>query len=159
MVNFFKLVVSILLSLAAGFVGSYFTTSEITSWYKNLNKPFFNPPDYLFGPVWTILYILMGVSLFFIWRDQSSKNKKNKRMGINYFVFQLIFNAFWSIAFFGAHSPLFGLIIIVILWVLIFQTIKTFSKINKTAAYLLYPYIAWVSFATILNLVIFILNL
>lgn len=156
--NIFKLLLSVVVSLAAGGVGSYFTSPEITTWYKELNKPFFNPPNYLFGPVWTILYILMGIALFLVWKNTKQKVKKEKAMGIEYFFAQLFFNSFWSIGFFGLHSPLLGLILIIALWVLIFQTIKTFAKVEKTASYLLYPYIAWVSFATILNLFIFLLN-
>jgi translocator protein len=153
----FRLIASVIIPLAAGFIGSYFTVSEILTWYSVLNKPFFNPPNYLFGPVWTTLYILMGISFFIVWNSKINESKRTRAIG--YYFAQLFFNIFWSIGFFGLHSPLLGLIIIIMLWILIFQTIKTFAKINKAASYLLYPYIAWVSFASILNLAIFLLNL
>lgn len=158
MKSFLKLALSVAVSLSAGGIGSYFTTSEITTWYVGLNKPFFSPPNYLFAPVWTILYVLMGIALFLVWKNNNQKTKREKAKGIEYFFAQLFFNIFWSIGFFGLHSPLLGLIIIIILWVLIFQTIKTFANVEKTASYLLYPYIVWVSFAAILNLFVFLLN-
>lgn len=156
--NFLRLVAALLISLAAGWIGSFFTTSQILTWYAVLNKPFFNPPDYVFAPVWTTLYVLMGISLFLIWKNKNSKKEKAKSQGIELYFAQLLFNIFWSIVFFGLHSPLAGLIAIVILWILIFKTIKVFSKVDKTAAYLLYPYLFWVSFASILNLFVVLLN-
>jgi translocator protein len=156
--NLFKLIVSIVITLAAGGVGSYFTTPAIATWYASLHKPFFNPPNFVFAPVWTILYILMGISFYLIWEKNQDKNKKGKALAVEYYFAQLFVNIFWSVVFFGLHSPLAGLITIAILWFLIFKTIKAFQKINKTAAYLLYPYIAWVSFAAILNFAVWILN-
>jgi len=100
----------------------------------------------------------MGISLFLIWKNKNSKKEKAKSQGIELYFAQLLFNIFWSIVFFGLHSPLAGLIAIVILWILIFKTIKVFSKVDKTAAYLLYPYLFWVSFASILNLFVVLLN-
>lgn len=145
----------ILLCLLAGIIGSIFTTSNIPTWYESLNKPSFNPPNWLFAPVWTTLYILMGISAFLIYKKGL---KKDIKFALGIFGLQLIFNTLWSILFFGLNSPLLGLICIIILWCLIVFTIKLFYKISKTAAYLLIPYIIWVSFATILNYFIWVLN-
>ncbi|OGE33683.1 TspO protein [Candidatus Daviesbacteria bacterium RIFCSPHIGHO2_02_FULL_36_13] len=147
--NLLKLIFSIGICLGAGVLGSFFTISSIPTWYVTLNKPFFSPPNWVFGPVWTILYILMGYSLYLVW-------KKKKVPSI--FWIQLILNASWSIIFFGMKSPSLALINIAVLWIAIVLTIKSFYKINKLAAYLLYPYLAWVSFASILNYSIWILN-
>lgn len=144
-----KLILSIGVCLGAGGLGSLFTFSAIPTWYATLNKPFFSPPNWLFGPVWTILYILMGVSLYLVWTKEKVPSV---------FWVQLILNALWSIIFFGLKNPTFGLIDIIALWIAIFLTIKAFYKINKLAGNLLLPYLAWVTFATILNLSIVILN-
>lgn len=148
-INIPKLVFSIGIYLGAGVLGSFFIASSIPNWYQSLNKPFFSPPNWVFGPVWIILYILMGYSLYLIW-------VKNKVPVI--FWIQLILNAFWSIIFFGMKNPALALVDIMALWIAIILTIKAFSKLNKLAAYLLYPYLAWVSFAILLNLSIILLN-
>lgn len=155
MPKLFKLAVSILLCEGAGILGSIFTIQSIPTWYATLNKPPFSPPNFVFAPVWTLLYFLMGVSLYLVWE---SKNVKNKKIGIKFFLAQLGVNSIWSIIFFGFHSPIGGLLVIILMWFLILKTIQTFKRINNTAAYLLYPYLGWVSFATILNLSIVILN-
>lgn len=144
-----KLIFSIGLCLGAGVLGSFFTVSSIATWYQTLNKPFFSPPNWIFGPVWTILYILMGISLYLVW-------EKKKVPAV--FWIQLILNALWSIIFFGMRNPTLALMDIVALWITIILTMKAFYKINKIAAYLLIPYLVWVSFATILNLIIVLLN-
>lgn len=133
-----------------------FTFSAIPTWYATLNKPVFGPPNYLFAPVWTLLYILMGISLYLVWK----KGLKTKIVSDALYLFgiQLILNAIWSPVFFGAKNILLALIIIIAMWIYIVKTISIFGKINKTAAYLLYPYIAWVSFAAILNFSIWLLN-
>lgn len=140
----------IALCLSAGIIGSYFTYSSLENWYPYLKKPFFNPPNYLFGPVWTVLYILMGISIYLVWG--------NKKVNLNWFWTQLGLNVFWSVAFFGLKSPLIGFIVIIATWFTICKTIQEFYKYNKMAAYLLIPYIAWVTFATLLNFSIMILN-
>ncbi|MBI4080622.1 MAG: tryptophan-rich sensory protein [Candidatus Levybacteria bacterium] len=155
MSNYLKLFLAILVCQAAGIIGSFFTINSVNTWYTTLEKPFFNPPSWVFGPTWTILYLLMGISLYLVW---NSKNTKEKKVGLKYFYIQLVLNALWSIVFFGFKSPPLALIEILTLWIMIFLTIRSFLKINKNAAYLLFPYIAWVSFATILNLFIVILN-
>lgn len=153
--NFAKLVAAILVCEGAGIIGSIFTIASITSWYATLIKPPFNPPNWIFGPVWTILYLFMGISLYLVWLSKKSAAKKE---ALQIFFAQLILNSLWSIIFFGMHYLVGGLIIIIGMWILIYLTIKKFAKFNKTASYLLYPYLAWVSFAAILNLAIVFLN-
>jgi translocator protein len=155
-INPIKLISSLIICLLAGFIGSFFTSSSITTWYLTLNKPFFNPPNWLFGPVWTILYLMMGVSLYIIW-DKGINNKISK-IAISLFFIQLTLNVLWSIIFFGLKSPLFALIEIIFLLIFILLTIIYFYKISKFASYLLVPYLMWVSFATILNFAIYYLN-
>jgi len=152
-----KIIISILLCQGAGAIGSLFTSSAISTWYATLQKPSFNPPNWIFAPVWTILFLLMGVSLYLIW----GKGLENKKVKIALLIFgvQLVLNIFWSFLFFGLQSPLYAFIEIIILWLAILLTIITFYKISKSAAYLLLPYIFWVSFASILNFSILILNL
>jgi translocator protein len=156
MKNFLKISVSILICFAAAGLGSLFTTPAIPTWYAALNKPPFSPPNYLFGPVWTLLYILMGISLYIIW-NKGFKNKKVKD-AITLFGIQLFLNAIWSPVFFGAQNLLLAFAIIVAMWIYIVKTIKAFAKIDKMASYLLYPYLAWVSFASILNFSVWFLN-
>ncbi|MBW3012547.1 tryptophan-rich sensory protein [Candidatus Woesearchaeota archaeon] len=148
-----RLVVSIVISGLAGLIGSLFTSQTVSTWFVELNKPVFNPPNWLFGPVWTLLYILIGVSLFIVWE----KNSKDK-LAYTFFGVQMALNALWSILFFGLKSPLLAFIEIIALWVFILLTILRFYKISKTSAYLLIPYILWVSFAAVLNFSIYLLN-
>jgi benzodiazapine receptor len=152
-----KLVASIILCQLAGLIGSLATIPAIPTWYASLEKPFFNPPNWVFGPVWTGLYFLMGISLFIA--CQRGKGNSQARIALVFFFVQLILNAFWSLAFFGLKSPLLGLIVIVLLWIAIFITIRKFLSISRTAALLLVPYILWVSFAAVLNVSLWILNM
>ena len=149
--------VSVLVCQATGAVGSLFTSPSIPTWYASLQKPNFNPPNWIFAPVWTILFLLMGVSLYLIW----SKGLRDKKVKTAFFIFaiQLILNMLWSFLFFGLQSPLYAFIEIIILWMAILLTIASFYKISKIAGYLLLPYILWVSFAAVLNFSILILNL
>ena len=156
MKNIFKLIASILMCQAAGIAGSFFTTKSVDTWYAGINKPVFTPPDWVFAPVWSILYILMGISLFLIWRKGLGSGDAKSAFFI--FIFQLLLNSLWSFAFFGLRSPLAGLIVILILWLAILWTIISFRKISLPAALLLIPYTIWVSFATLLNWAIFLLN-
>lgn len=151
-----QLFLSILLCELTGIVSAIFTTNAIPTWYVTLNKPFFSPPNWLFGPVWTLLYALMGISFYLIW-IQGWKKKKVQKAGKVFFI-QLALNFFWSLLFFGLHSPLLGLLNIIPLWVFIVFTIKQFYPLSKLAAYLLIPYLLWVSFASILNTALFLLN-
>jgi translocator protein len=150
-----KLVISIFLCQLAGFLGSLFTAPAIPTWYKTLDKPFFSPPNWIFSPVWISLFILMGISLFMVWRKQQQPRFK---VALIFFFVQLIFNILWSAAFFGLRSPFLGLIDIVLLWAGILLTIQHFLRISKMAGLLLLPYILWVSFAVVLNFSLWILN-
>ena len=154
MKKIFKLIASIVITQLAGILGSLFTITNVNSWFSTINKPFFNPPNWLFGPVWTLLYLLMGISLYLIW----NKGFKKHKTAIYIFGIQLILNSLWSILFFGLKSPLFAFIEIIFLWAAILLSIIKFYKISKPAAYLLIPYILWVSFAAVLNLAIVLLN-
>ena len=149
------LLISILIVFSFGFIGSFFTTSSITNWYAFINKPLFSPPNWIFGPVWTLLYILMGISAFLIWKKRD--NLKTKQAFIFYGI-QLILNALWSIIFFGMHNPGLAFLEIIILWLFILITLIKFYKINKIAGLLFIPYLLWVSFASILNYAIWMLN-
>jgi translocator protein len=155
-INYIKLAVSIIICQLAGFVGSFFTVSSISSWYSTLNKPFFNPPNLIFGPVWITLYFLMGISIYLIW-NKGIKTKLSK-IALSVFVIQLVLNSLWTILFFGLKSPLIAFIEIILLWIFILLTIIYSYKISKLASYLLIPYILWVSFAAILNFSIYLLN-
>jgi translocator protein len=150
-----KLIVSIAAPLLAGGVGAVVTTPAISTWYATLNKPWFTPPDWLFGPVWTLLYILMGLALFLVWRSPKSRTRD---IGIALFAVQLAVNVFWSFAFFGLENTLYGVLTIIPLWVLIAATIFQFYKVSKGAAFLMVPYILWVSIATALNTAVYLLN-
>jgi tryptophan-rich sensory protein len=155
-VNFSKLVVSIVLCLATGIIGAVFTASSVENWYILLQKPAFSPPSWVFSPVWTILYILMGISLYIVW-DKGLQYPRVKN-GMIIFGIQLFLNLLWSLLFFGLRSPYYALIEIILLWFAILLTILQFRKISRTASYLLIPYILWVSFATVLNYYIWVLN-
>jgi len=151
-----KLVVAVVGCELVGLLGTPFTISAIPAWYTALNKPIFAPPNWLFGPVWTLLYLLMGVSFYLIWK-QGWQKKKVKTAGA-FFLAQLTFNFIWSPIFFGLRAPLLGLIVITAMWALILLTMKQFYPLSKLAFYLLTPYLLWVSFAAILNAAIAVLN-
>lgn len=150
------IVVFIIVCELAGLIGSLFTTPSVPGWYAGLIKPAFNPPNWLFGPVWTTLYALMGLAAWLVY-DKGVRRAEVKR-ALFVFVAQLILNVLWSIMFFGAHQILGAFVIIVALWILILGTILRFLKISKAAACLLVPYLLWVGFATVLNASLYILN-
>ena len=152
-----KLVFSIIICQLAGAIGSIFTSQSIAGWYTSLNKPFFNPPNWVFGPVWITLYLLMGVSLYLVWIR--GINKPKVKIALAIFGIHLFLNASWSIIFFGLRSPFYAFLEIILLWLAILLTMTKFYKISKTAAYLLIPYIIWVTFAAILNYSIWVLNI
>ncbi len=156
MKKFIKLVLSLIICLSAGFIGSIFTRQSVSTWYPTINKPSFNPPNWIFSPVWTTLFILMGIALFLVW--QKGLSEKTNRFAFIIFIIQLIFNMAWSLAFFGLKSPFLGFLVIIVLLLLILLTIMKFFKVSKVAGWLLIPYILWVSFATVLNFSIWILN-
>ena len=155
MKNVLKLISSVVGCMLIGSSGGIFTSMSVASWYPTLNKPFFNPPNWLFAPVWSSLFFLLGVALFLIWRQQ---HKISIKRALTAFTIQYLFNILWSAAFFGLQQPLIALIVIAILWFLILWTIIEFAKISKIAGWLLVPYILWVSFASILNAAIVYLN-
>ncbi|MCM8759434.1 MAG: tryptophan-rich sensory protein [Candidatus Omnitrophica bacterium] len=149
------LIASIGICMSAGIIGSIFTSQSVDSWYKAINKPEITPPNWIFAPVWTLLYIMMGISLFFVWTSQRTARKT---IALIIFFLQLILNMLWSAIFFGLQDVFLALVDIVLLWTGIFFTILAFRRVSNIAAYLLVPYILWVSFATFLNYLIFIMN-
>lgn len=154
--NAFKAVAAVLICEMAGIIGSFFTAPSITSWYSTLIKPALNPPAWVFGPVWTTLYALMGIAAFLVWKK--GLDRRDVRIALGIFAVQLVLNTLWSIIFFSLHSPGGAFFEIVILWVAILATIISFYKISKPAAWLLLPYIAWASFAGYLNFMLWTLN-
>lgn len=154
--NYKRLIVSLALPQLAGVIGSVFTTSAISTWYAALERPSFSPPNWLFGPAWITLYVLMGISIYLVWQ----KLGKNKQARQSFWLFwiHLIFNATWSIAFFGLQNPGLALINIIIILAFIIVLMTRFWRIDHLAAYLLIPYFLWVSFAALLNYSFWILN-
>lgn len=151
-----RFVIPIGVCLLVGYLSGFATQSSISTWYPTLVKPSFNPPNWIFAPVWTVLYLLMGISLGLILNQPT--DAKAKRQAIFFFVGQLLLNALWSVLFFGLQMPLLALIEILILWFFIFKTIKIFASMHAWASKLLWPYLAWVSFAMILNAALWWLN-
>ncbi|MCC9072010.1 tryptophan-rich sensory protein [Flavobacterium sp. F-65] len=143
--------------LAVGYFSGIVTKSSIDTWYPTLIKPSFNPPNWVFAPAWSLLYLLMGVAAGLVW-DRIEYEKETVKNALVFFAIQLALNALWSYLFFGLMNPLLALIEIVVLWLMIYETLLKFIKINKIAGYLLVPYLLWVSFATILNASIWWLN-
>ncbi len=154
---YLRLAVSLILPLLAGGIGSIFTTPAISGWYSTLSKPLLNPPSWVFGPVWTTLFILIGIAFFLVWIDRTAQ-KGTKRLAIILFLFQLVLNVFWSIIFFGLRNPSGALFEVILLWISILATIVVFYKISKVTFWLLLPYILWVSFAMYLNWALVVLN-
>lgn len=153
--NVLKLIASLVISFAAGGVGSLATIPNIPTWYAGLDKPPFLPPNEVFGPVWTTLYLLMGVALYLVWTTETKKSRERAYIA---FGSQIVLNALWSLVFFGLHLPWLGVAVIAVLLATIVWTIWEFWKHNKLAAYLLVPYILWVSFASYLTLGVALLN-
>ncbi|MEO5563180.1 MAG: TspO/MBR family protein [Chitinophagaceae bacterium] len=156
MSNAIKLIISIAIPLAVGALGSFFTTPEINGWYETIQKPGWNPPNYIFGPVWIFLYVLMGIALYIVWKSPADDSLKRRAWFL--FVEQLIFNFAWSFIFFNQHNITGALADILVLWVFILLTIFAFARVSKLAAWLLVPYISWVTFAGVLNYSIWVLN-
>ena len=149
------LIICLLIPLAIGGISGFATATSITDWYVTLNKPSFNPPNYLFAPVWTTLYTLMGISLFIIWKSPTGRIRNN---ALVIFAVQITLNFFWSFLFFKFKLPGVALAEIVLLWTSILMMIIFFKRVSKLAAFLQVPYLLWVSFASILNTAIWILN-
>lgn len=154
--NTLKLIISIVAAELAGIIGSVFTAPSIPGWYSGLVKPTLNPPAWVFGPVWTTLFALMGIAAFLVWKK--GLERKDVRTALTIFIGQLVLNTLWSIIFFGLQSPSGAFIDLVILWLAILTTIIVFARISRPAAWLLLPYILWVSFAGYLNYSIWQLN-
>jgi len=153
---FIRLIVAAAICQMAAILGSVFTTPAIPTWYAGLRKPDLAPPNWVFAPVWTMLYLLMGISLFLIWNV--GLERREVRRSVVIFGVQLALNILWSYLFFGLQSTLLGLIRIVALWMMIVLTVTSFLKVSKKAALLLVPYLLWVSFASYLNYSLWILN-
>ncbi|MET0394325.1 MAG: TspO/MBR family protein [Chitinophagaceae bacterium] len=153
--NLVKAIISIAIPLGIGVLGSLFTTPEIDGWFRTLQKPSWNPPDWIFGPVWTLLYVLMGIAFFLVWK---AERQTGKSTAFCLYVIQLVLNLGWSFVFFNRHEIGWALAEIAVLWLFILLTIFSFARFHKAAAWLLVPYISWVSFAAILNYTIWQLN-
>ena len=151
-----KLVVSIIACQCAGFIGSLATTPNIPTWYAALEKPFFTPPSWLFAPAWITLYLLMAIAAFLIWRK--GLGEEGVKCALIVFLVQLVLNSLWSVVFFGLQSPLYGMVVIIALWIAILLTIIKFFRLSTAAGWLMIPYILWVSFASALNIAIWVLN-
>lgn len=151
----FKLIVSIILPLGLGAIAGIFTAQSVPEWYATLNRPSFNPPNWIFGPVWTTLYMLMGISLFLIWKQDVSKERN---LAILVFMLQLLLNFGWSFIFFYFNMIGFALIEIILLGISIVIMLVLFYKIKPMASYINIPYLLWVTFATVLNGSYYFLN-
>ncbi|MBA2745159.1 MAG: tryptophan-rich sensory protein [Flavisolibacter sp.] len=156
MKNWIRLIIAIGLPLLVGAAGSYFTVTGEGSWYQQINKPDWNPPGKIFGPVWTMLYILMGIAFYLVWKSDVAQTVKAKAMTL--WGIQLVANFLWSYLFFERQEIGLAFAEILLLWVLILLTIFAFAKLNKLAAWLMVPYISWVSFASILTYTIWKMN-
>lgn len=151
--DYVGLAASIILCQLAGIIPALATTGAVSGWYRTIEQPSFTPPNWVFGPVWTLLFLLMGVALFLVWRREPGN-----RLALGAFAVQLVLNMAWTLVFFGQQSPAGGLVVIAALWVAIVATITLFDRVDRRAAVLLVPYLAWVSFAAILNFSIWRLN-
>lgn len=157
MSKYLKIIYCVAICLAVGYLSSNVTQSSIKTWYPTIEKPIFNPPNWVFAPVWTMLFILMGIAAGMVWNKLES-NKELVKKGLLFFTVQLLLNALWSYLFFGLNNILLALIEIILLWLIIYETYYIFKQVDKKAGYLLIPYLAWVGFATILTGTIYWLN-
>jgi translocator protein len=155
--KFLKIVFFVALCLAVGYLSSIVTQSNIKTWYPTIEKPSFNPPNWVFAPVWTLLFIMMGIAAGLIW-NKIEENKELVKKGLLFFTIQLLLNALWSFLFFGLHNILLASVEIILLLLIIYETYLIFKQIDKKASLLLIPYMAWVSFASILTISIYFLN-
>jgi benzodiazapine receptor len=154
--NIVKLIISLVLPQAIGGIGSIFTMTSVSTWYVGLNKPSFNPPNWIFGPVWTILYLMMGIALYLVWKQ--GIQRQNVKCAVGLFTVQLTLNLTWTFLFFYLKMPFVAFIEIVILWISILITIIAFVRISRPTGLLLVPYLLWVSFASVLNFFLWRLN-
>lgn len=147
----------IMTCLAVGYISSIVTRENIPTWYALINKPFFTPPNWVFAPVWTLLYMMMGFAAGSVW-NKIDTEEANVKKAFLFFLIQLALNALWSFLFFGLQNPFLASIEIILLWLMIFETYKQFKNIDKLAANLLLPYLVWVSYATLLTISVWYLN-
>jgi benzodiazapine receptor len=154
--NIWKLIISIAICELTGIISSILSNTMMNPWFNNLVKPSWNPPATVFGPVWGVLYVLMGVSLWLVWK--STKPANEKEIAVTFFILQLFLNFWWSLLFFKFHLPALALVDILLLLILIVITMLHFFRISKIATYILVPYVLWVAFATVLNYSIWTLN-
>ncbi len=152
-----RIAVVLMTCLVVGFLSGMMTKESITTWYPTLLKPVFNPPNWVFAPVWTVLYIMMGIAGGLVW-NKIETNGASVKLAFKFFIIQLALNALWSFIFFYLHNPFLALVEIILLWLMIYETYNQFKKIDSKAGMLLLPYLAWVSFATLLNASIWWLN-
>lgn len=155
--KYLKIAIMVIVCLAVGYLSGIVTRESVTTWFATIEKPSFNPPNWVFQPVWTALYIMMGIAAGLVWQ-QSDTKKEEVRTALIFFFVQLALNALWSLLFFGLKNPLLALIEIIVLWLMIYETYIKFGKLHKTAGYLFIPYLLWVGFATLLNGAIWWLN-
>jgi translocator protein len=153
--NWVSIIICIAIPLVVGAISGLATATSIKTWYLGLDKPAFNPPNFIFGPVWTALYVLMGISLYLIWKSHRGNARTN---ALRIFGIQLVLNFAWSFIFFYYHQIFFALVEIVMIWIGVLLMIIVFRSVDKTAAYLQIPYLLWVSFASLLNASIWLLN-
>jgi tryptophan-rich sensory protein len=149
------LVFFLLVCLAAGGIGGWFTSASVSTWYPTLRKPEWNPPAWVFGPVWTTLYLMMGTAAWRVWRARSFQGAAP---GLGLFGLQLVLNTLWSIVFFGLRAPGAAFFELALLWLAILATTLQFRRIDPVAAWLMVPYLAWVTFAGALNFTIWRMN-
>ena len=152
-----RIITAVAICLVIGYLSGMVTKESITTWYPTIVKPVFNPPNWIFAPVWSLLYLMMGIAAGLVW-NKIETDEKNVVKAMKFFIIQLALNALWSYLFFGLHNPLLALIEILLLLFMIFETYSQFKKIDSLAGKLFIPYLAWVSFATILNASIWWLN-
>lgn len=152
-----KILTMIVTCIAVGYLSGELTREGVQTWYTTIEKPSFNPPNWVFAPVWSALYVMMGLAAGLVWNRIDSQRPVVKK-ALTFFWIQLALNALWSYLFFGLHNPLLALIEIVLLWLMIYETFVQFGKVNKVASYLILPYLAWVTFATVLTASIWWLN-
>ena len=157
MSKYLRIIYCVAICLVVGYLSSITTQSSINTWYPTLIKPSFNPPNWLFAPVWTLLFIMMGIAAGMIWNHLENQRELVKK-ALLFFTVQLLLNALWSYLFFGLNNVLLALIEVILLWLVIYETFHIFKKIDKKAAYLFIPYLIWVAFAAVLNGSIYYLN-
>jgi benzodiazapine receptor len=153
----FKIIIMIVTCVVIGAIAGLLTQEGVDTWYKTVEKPSFNPPNEIFAPVWTTLYVLMGIAAGLVWHE-IDRQTETVRKALTFFAIQLGLNALWSFLFFGLHNPFIALLEMILLWLMIYETFIQFNKVNKIAGYLIIPYLLWVTFAMALNASIWWLN-